>query len=136
MPNSNRDAFSDKQLLAIGPWALDPHSARKREIISDEFGRQGWITIWPSNPGDEQCFALAPWVDKISNATLVLADLSFERPSCYYELGCVEAMNRAVVVIAETGTPIHQTSHRDAVMFFNGLDEYQDVVRQIICRNL
>jgi hypothetical protein len=122
----------NRKLLPIGPWSLDPQSDMKRQVISDECKQYSWTIAWPVDANENKAFLIEPWLLKISDVTLVLADLSFERPSCYFELGCVEALNKTVAVIASAGTPIHQTSHRDSVIFFSGLAEYRRVVRKLV----
>ena len=54
---------------------------------------------------------------------MVVADLTLERPSCYYEVGLAQALNRQVVLVAERGTPIHQAHDRDKVIFYDSLDD-------------
>ena len=120
-----------RTLLSIGPWRLDPNSYEKRQIISEECAQQGWAPIWPAGVDNLDSFQFDKWISQVQGATLVLADLTLERPSCYFELGCVEAMKTAVVVIAESGTPIHQTSHQNSVIYYSDMNEYLAVIRKI-----
>jgi nucleoside 2-deoxyribosyltransferase len=62
----------------------------------------------------------------------VLADLSLERPSCYYELGLAEALGKPVYLIAKKNTDIHQTASRRLVRYFDNEDEYKVLVENII----
>jgi hypothetical protein len=119
-------------LLSIGPWRRDPNSQEKRQIISEECAQHAWTPIWPSDAEGPTDFLLDRWLNQVQQATLVLADLTLERPSCYFELGCVEAMKATVMIIAETGTPIHQTSHQSSVIYYDSMIEYRAVIRRIL----
>ena len=43
----------------------------------------------------------------IRNAYFVVADLTSERPNCYYELGFAQALKRPAILVAEKGTELH-----------------------------
>jgi hypothetical protein len=127
-----RQECNMRHLLLIGPMAADPCAAAKRRIIADECEEHQWQPIWPDGHTAQAKFSIERWKATISDANLVLADLSLERPSCYFELGCIEITQRNLIVIAETGTPIHQTSYRDKVIFFDGLEVYKKIIRTIL----
>jgi hypothetical protein len=104
--------------------------------------------------GDFQCVAIR--IDKehpiedlvtrikkeIHDAAFVIADLTDERPSCYFEAGYAEALPRAVIYVASTnsvlkpGTPtrIHFDIHM-SVNFFTNQKELRDKVRDAIQKN-
>lgn len=52
------------------------------------------------------------------SAKVVVADLTLERPSCYYELAVAETVKAPLIVIAERGTRIHQTQNQEHVLFY------------------
>ena len=43
----------------------------------------------------------------IRNAYFVIADLTSERPNCYYELGFAQALKRPAILVAQKGTELH-----------------------------
>jgi nucleoside 2-deoxyribosyltransferase len=45
--------------------------------------------------------------NEILGSALILADLSQERPNCYYEAGYAHALGKTVILTAREGTPIH-----------------------------
>jgi nucleoside 2-deoxyribosyltransferase len=45
--------------------------------------------------------------NEILGSALVLADLTGERPNCYYEAGYAHALGKTVILTARAGTPIH-----------------------------
>ena len=68
----------------------------------------------------------------LRNADAVLADLTLERPSCYFEVGIAQAMEKPVFLIAQTGTEIHQVISRSSLKTYSDLSEYGDLVEQIV----
>jgi hypothetical protein len=46
-------------------------------------------------------------VDQIKRADYLVADLTHERPNCYYELGYAHALGKRVIVTARKGATIH-----------------------------
>jgi len=43
----------------------------------------------------------------IANSTFIIADLTGERPNCYYEVGYAHALRKDVILLVEKDTPIH-----------------------------
>jgi hypothetical protein len=73
-------------------------------------------------------FSLDSARSDLRNAALVIADLSLERPSCYFELGVAQALDVPVQMIAASGTRIHQTATAGTVIFYADLDQYAFVI--------
>lgn len=46
-------------------------------------------------------------VENIKKAELIIADLSYERPNCYFELGYAMALKKDIIIIAKEETTIH-----------------------------
>ncbi len=67
---------------------------------------------------------------ELSTSSFVFADLSFERPSCYYELGVAQALKKSAFIVARLGTPIHQA--QGYVNYYDGLPQYEELVRKAI----
>ncbi len=66
----------------------------------------------------------------VNESLFVFADLSYERPSCYYELGIAQALNKITFIVARQGTTIHQAEGE--IHFYNNLIEYEKLVRQAL----
>lgn len=79
---------------------------------------------------------------EIARAQFVIADLTDERPSCYFEAGYAEALGKTVIFVAsnesamQPGTPtkIHFDIHQN-VQFFGNHDELAKKVRAVIEKN-
>lgn len=55
----------------------------------------------------------------IQRASLVICDLTEERPNVYYELGFARGLARSLICIARTGTTIHFDVYGLKIIFFN-----------------
>jgi hypothetical protein len=118
-----------KNLYFIGPLASDPKFTSKQRIIEEVAAQFEIGAHFPFAGGVSQ--QMPQIISEIRNCRFVLADLSRERPSCYFELGVAEAVGAEVALIAEAGTPIHQTQNRN-VAFYSDLDDYRTLVGNII----
>jgi hypothetical protein len=77
-------------------------------------------------------FSIDATLRDLKVAEFVLADLSMERPSCYFELGLAEATGTAVFVIATAGTPIHQVGNPCQIAMYSSLVQYRSIVSDIL----
>lgn len=59
-------------------------------------------------------------------------DLSFERPSCYYEVGYLQALNKTVHLICKSGTSMHQVLNRENLITYSDLDNYRLTIEKIL----
>lgn len=113
----------------ISPVAADPDFAAKRAIVS---AAAEFVDVKPLFPLDRSLgIALERAHDDIHRAKFVLADLSYERPSCYFELGLAEATGVDVRILAKIGTPIHQVGYASQINFYRDLDEYKLIVERL-----
>lgn len=61
-----------------------------------------------------------------------IVDLSYERPSCYFEAGFVQAMNKPTNLIAVKNTVIHQVLDREKLRFYKDIHEYEALITSIL----
>jgi len=113
----------------ICPVGGDPSFAEKKTTL-ETLGRANGID--PFFPLDNQSFSNESTINAIKAAEFVLADLSLERPSCYFELGIAEALKVRVVLIAATGTAIHQVGNSQHCLFYSNLTEYQSHISRVL----
>lgn len=65
-------------------------------------------------------------------ADFIIADLSFERPSCYYELGFAQALNKVAYLLAKQYTLIHHVMNSQDILYYADLQEYQRHIENIL----
>jgi hypothetical protein len=119
-------------IYVISPVAADPDFAAKRTILADVSRSLGVEPLFPLDRAPT--VALERAGNDIRKASFVLADLSHERPSCYFELGLAEATGVDVGIIAQAGTAIHQVGYASHVSFYRGLEQYRHLVQQLLER--
>jgi nucleoside 2-deoxyribosyltransferase len=112
------------------PVASDPEYQSKRSVIESVATAFGLATLFPLDAGTE--FNLDVTLTELRESDIIIADLSNERPSCYYELGLVHALHKPVFVFATVGTIIHQLSDRKSVAFYDGLAALRDLLTHAI----
>ena len=101
----------------------------KRFIINRLASEFGYKAIFPAYDKTKLDFSLIETKESFRRSDFVFVDLSDERPSCYFELGIAESVGAKIIVVAKGGTPIHQTSYREVVDFFDSLEVFEAVVR-------
>ena len=115
----------------IMPVGSDRMFEAKRAVIEDSANHNGWTTHFPLDSSllaDKVVVTLHEIREVMNAASLIVVDLSLERPSCYYELGVAEALGRQTFLLAAAGTAIHQASDRNKVHFYADLDELSTLV--------
>lgn len=109
----------------------NPYLNEQKKIINGVAKSTGLIPIFPNYDIENPQFDLQSAFTQLKSSTFVLADLTYERPSCYYELGLAEALTKPVYAVAQTGTAIHQTTSREKVSFYKDLDQFKQLVTEI-----
>ena len=114
----------------ISPVGSDPSYAAKRSILASLESELGVTFFFPLE--QHTSFAFEAAKTDLALAYLVIADLSLERPSCYFELGLAEAVGAPVAVIVASGTMLHQTGNALPLHTYADLDEYRNAVCQAV----
>jgi hypothetical protein len=117
----------------IMPVGSDPAHAARRVRIDAAILALGMTPFHPldhrSHIDDASAEAIRA---EVVTCAVALADLSLERPSCYYELGVVHGVGLPVAVIAEVGTMIHQTADRWSVTYYDSFDDLETQVSDVL----
>lgn len=129
---ANPDMSERSSVFLIGPRRPQPDAVRA--TIEQVVRSRGFEIVSPQYEATSPTFSLPLTLRSLQEVALVVADLSWERPSCYYELGLAEAAGARLLVIAESGTPIHQTSYRSDVHFFDSLPALQAILGDVLTK--
>jgi hypothetical protein len=114
----------------IAPVGSDPQYHQKREILSEISKETRREFFFPLER--RQGFSIDQARSDLRNASLLIADLSLERPSCYFELGMAQALEVPVCVIATQGTTLHQTATKSPALLYSDLGDYRIVVTRVV----
>ena len=118
------------KVFSIMPHFSDAEfHAKKARLLDISPGYNCEILIG-SNSGREDDVKTS--LEMLNSADAVLADLSLERPSCYFELGYAQAIKKPVFLIARAGTEIHQVLSLCSLNTYSSLNEYERLIRTIL----
>ena len=67
-------------------------------------------------------------------AEFIIADLTFERPNCYYEIGYAHALNKKVILTAKKGTKVHFDVSTFPVIYYNSMVELENKLNEIFLK--
>ncbi|GJM17487.1 MAG: hypothetical protein DHS20C13_28140 [Thermodesulfobacteriota bacterium] len=116
----------------IMPIGSNPHKEERQKVILDVAGECRISPHFPRYTTEDPVFNLQSTLQDLRRSEFVFADLSLERPSCYYELGLAEALGKPVYLVAVIGTEIHQTASRRLVNFYKDNTELAILLRGIL----
>jgi hypothetical protein len=114
----------------ISPVGSDPDYASKRQILAEVGARSTIVFFLPLE--NHSSFSVAQALADLRISQLVIADLSLERPSCYFELGLAQASGIPVVLLAAEGTRVHQAGEADRIVSYRDLDSYRFAIERAI----
>ncbi len=116
-------------VFVIMPVGSDPNYLSRRSRIAGTIHALGMEAYFPLDHHEHNAvFDPATVRFELQRASVVVADLTLERPSCYYELGVAQGVGLPVVMVAEAGTPVHQTADRDQVGFYADYGELEKLL--------
>jgi len=116
----------------IMPVGSNSNKDECQKLISNIASENGMRPHFPRYATEDPVFNLQSTLQDLKRSEFVLADLSLERPSCYYELGLAEAIGKPVYLVAIEGTDIHQTASRRLVNFYKDNEELVTLLRGIL----
>ncbi|GGE29196.1 hypothetical protein GCM10011360_16630 [Primorskyibacter flagellatus] len=122
----------EKLVFVVMPIGGIETASDKLRIVKEVANEQRWSAHLPSYNPDAPVFNLNETIREMRASSLVVADLTAERPSCYYELGLAEALRLPVFAIAEKHTDIHQTSIRGEVRTYETIEEFRQLIKRAL----
>ncbi len=120
------------KVFLVTPYKIDIDFNMKKSIVSSIFKKNGIeLLIAEDNITSESLSAIAT-IELFYKSDFFIVDISYSRPSCYYELGYLQALKKQLFIISQNGETIHQLLNRDEIKFYNNLDEYKLYIENIV----
>lgn len=119
-----------RYFYVISPVSADPDFKEKKHILEEEGQAHHCEPYFPLER--RQVFSVAEARSDMASAAFVLADLSFERPSCYFELGLAQALGVPIAIIATQDTVVHQIADSRDILWYFDLSAYRALVAKVI----
>lgn len=116
------------------PVGSNPDKIDNQNAIASAAGNYNIKPLFPSYDTQKPSFDLYQALDILKGCKFVLADLTLERPSCYYELGLAEALGKKIYITAKTNSNIHQTSHRKNINYYDSSSELKKIIEKILSK--
>jgi hypothetical protein len=116
----------------IMPVGSDKQFTEKKCIIQKVAQEKNQLPYFPFDRTSAFSFDIHSTLSRMEDAQFVMADLSMERPSCYFELGLAQALGKDVYLIAEHNTDIHQSHGRNLTRFYKNLQHYEQVISAVL----
>lgn len=117
-------------IYVICPVTADPIHREKRRILEslaqELHVELGFPLDSPTLPD------IKGTLRALNDCDVVVADLSFERPSCYFELGVARALKKPVFAICNIGSAVHQGIDTPTLETFGTLKEFEVVTRRAL----
>lgn len=71
-------------------------------------------------------------LEKIRMSSLIIIDVSGERPNCYFEIGYGKGLNKPVIITAKDGTKLHFDIAGDRCLFWKSWEELDAKLRHAL----
>lgn len=126
------DAFKMKTVFFVTPYLIDQEYALKKSILKDLCTKRNLKLLVAENEITGGSLDAFETVNLISECDFAIADLSYERPSCYYEVGFLQALEKKVYLICMLSTPIHQVLKKENLLIYSNLESYYFTIDKIL----
>lgn len=120
-----------RKIFLISPYLVDPDFPKKKGIVKRLCRRNRYIFLLAEDEVTHESLDAAKTVDLFASVDYFIADLSFERPSCYFEVGFLQSRAATIFLIAKVGTPVHQLLNAESVCYYDDLDSYSAIIEKI-----
>ena len=124
--------MTNDYFYVITPVRSDPDFDKKNRVLREVGAGYKCVPFFPFE--HIKPYSIDCALEHLRTAQFVLADLSHERPSCYFELGLAQAVGTPVIIIAENGTSIHQIGDTARVLWYSCIEEYRETVNKILAQ--
>ena len=109
------------EFFVISPYLPDPLFEEKMKIIKNISKLYSMTAHVASEYMSNGNLHAGNTANIFKNVNFFIADMSYERPSCYFEVGFAQALNKPIYLLAQHKTIIHQLLNREKVKFYEDL---------------
>jgi len=121
-----------KKLFLITPYSIDSDFEIKKKIISKICQSNNIELYLAEDKLIHKSLDANETIELFKIMDYFIADISYQRPSCYFEIGYLQALNKEINLIAKTNTPIHQLLKKGTVNFYQNINEFKGLINDII----
>lgn len=118
-------------VFIIIPFITDSQPEIKIEII-DKIFKKYKIKYSTGVKNENGNFDIIETLKICQDADYYIADVSYERPSCYYEIGYVQALGIKGNILAMNNTIIHQLIGYENTKFYANLSEFEKLIDELV----
>lgn len=119
-----------KKLFLITPYSSDPDFEQKKEIVARLAAEHNLVLLMPGTEELGTQKGIEQTLKMMQEADFAIADLSYERPSCYYEVGYLQGLGKPVYIIAKSSTLIHLINGK--LHGYNNIIDYKCIISEIL----
>ena len=116
-------------VFLITPYKVDKYFENKKSIAKEAFNKYDIDLALAED--NEISLSVDKTIELFQKSDFFIADLSLERPSCYYELGYLQALKKSIFIISKRNEKIHQMLGRDSILFYDDLNGYKEIMEKI-----
>lgn len=121
-----------KNLFFISPYKVDSEYQFKKKVIKNACFKNNIHLLFAEDEKTGISLSAKETIKLLYECDFSIADLSFERPSCYYEIGFLQALKKDIYLISEIATPIHQVLIEGNFYTYGSLQEYESLVNDLL----
>jgi nucleoside 2-deoxyribosyltransferase len=121
-----------KNVFMISPYTIDFLYYKKKEAVDILSKKYDVNFIRAEDNTTGRSLNAEETAVLLHQCSYAIADLSYERPSCYYEVGYLQAIKKPVYLISATNVPLHQALGIGNVMLYDSLNDYEKTIENII----
>lgn len=113
------------------PYKIDKNFSQKKQILIRNCEIYNFKLYLAEDQESARSLDAQKTIELLNMADYYLADLTFERPSCYYELGYLQSKQKNGFLIAKVKTHIHQLLDNEKVRYYKDSREYEALITDI-----
>jgi nucleoside 2-deoxyribosyltransferase len=121
-----------RKLFFIAPYHIDIDYNKKKAIITELCLSFNFKLQIAEDTKTGNSLSAKDTVILLNECCFAIADLSYERPSCYYEVGYLQGQNKNVYLICTSDTTIHQLLNKENLLKYSNIDSYKLIIESIL----